>query len=666
MAAPKLHEAGDAFTLSLAVCALAWIATRFGIGASAGVAAVWPVNAVILVALLRAPPRRWPVLILAATIGDFAPSLLPLAQWPAQFGLAVCDVIEATVAAAALLRLLGPGLDMSKRRDLAIFGLVALGASAVSGVPASLVFSLAHGAALSDTLPNWILGDTLGLVIVAPALLAVQTGDLKALFSAKARLRTVLVLGGEVAIVAAVCVYGEPLLKALIPVALMLPAIELGMTGAALGVLLGGATMIGLTPADPALVHAQLRAIQYAVDIEQLFLAVAVVASLGLAATLADRRRLQVLMQAAARQFQVLTENANDMVAACDPEGRFEYVSPACRDMVGFDPSELIGRPALSLVHPEDRVRLELELQKVLAGGGGGGGDRLQYRAVCKDGRVIWVEGRPKARLDAITGEAVGFTDVIRDVTASQVAEAALRDARADLARVARVSALGAFSASLAHEINQPLAALVTNSDVALRMLSGDTPNIAMAERAVMRSGRDARRASEIIARMRAMITKGPPVATDFDLNEAISEVLTLTEGEQQRLDVTAEADLTKDVVMIRGDRVQFQQVVLNLVQNAIEAMRSNPQEERRLWVRSVVVENGNVMVEVEDRGPGLDPATVDHMFERLFTTKEGGTGLGLTISKSIIEAHGGRIWAEAAEPLGAIFRFQLPQGDVI
>ena len=367
--------------------------------------------------------------------------------------------------------------------------------------------------------------------------------------------------------------------------------------------------------------------------------------------------RMDQEIKVSEERYRLLADNVSDIILQYDLQGRLTYASPSVRQL-GYGSEGLTGVARDALTHEDDAAVLGERFQEISQGLPCG---TFEVRLRKADGNWVWMESNPATARDE-AGRIVGVLAILRDVTARREAEATLREVRSELARVARISALGAFSASLAHEINQPLAALVTNSDVALRLLSDDPPNLPMVERAVMRSGRDARRASEIIARMRSMITKGPSVAADFDLNEAISEVLTLTEGEQQRLNVITETDLTGGTVVIRGDRVQFQQVVLNLVQNAIEAMRATPQGDRRLWVRSAVVEGGEVMVEVEDRGPGLAPAAAEQMFERLFTTKEGGTGLGLTISKSIVEAHGGRIWAAAAEPLGAIFRFQLPQ----
>jgi len=243
---------------------------------------------------------------------------------------------------------------------------------------------------------------------------------------------------------------------------------------------------------------------------------------------------------------------------------------------------------------------------------------------------------------------------------ARRAAEEALREVSNELIRVSRISSLGAFSASLAHEINQPLAAMVTNSEVALRWLSRDPPELAKLEQAVKRSAQDAKRAGEIVDRMRSMMTKGPSKTADFDVNLAIREVLALTQVERSP-DLRTTIELSSQAPVVSGDRIQIQQVMVNLIHNAMEAMQAAPAGERWLKIRSDVVEDGMVRVEVEDRGSGFDPAKADRIFEQLFTTKSGGTGLGLSISKSIIEAHGGRIWAKPASPNGAIFCFQLP-----
>jgi two-component system, LuxR family, sensor kinase FixL len=246
------------------------------------------------------------------------------------------------------------------------------------------------------------------------------------------------------------------------------------------------------------------------------------------------------------------------------------------------------------------------------------------------------------------------------DLTRQKAAGLALSEVNAELVRVARIITLSVFGASIAHEINQPLAALTVNNETALLWMSKNPPNLSMAESAIKRSMDNAHRASEIIARMQSLVTRGPSKVVEFDVNDAIREVFAITAAERQRAKVTVTADLTPGPLTISGDRIQVQQVLLNLIGNAIEAMRDAPEQERRLFIRSGLVEHDQVQVEIEDRGPGLDPETAHQIFDHLFTTKTGGTGLGLSISRSIVESHGGRIWAEPANPNGAVFRFQI------
>ena len=276
-----------------------------------------------------------------------------------------------------------------------------------------------------------------------------------------------------------------------------------------------------------------------------------------------------------------------------------------------------------------------------------------------KDGGAFWT-GVYVTPVRDQSGVVVQHFASFVDLTRQKAAGLALSEVNAELIRVARIITLSVFGASIAHEINQPLAALVANNETALLWMSKDPPNPSMAESAIQRSIDNAHRASEIIARMQSLVTRGPSEIAEFDVNDAIGEVFAITATERQRAKVTVEADLAPGPLTISGDRIQVQQVLLNLIGNAIEAMRDAPQQERRLFVRSSLVEHDRVQVEVEDRGPGLDPDTAHQIFDHLFTTKTGGTGLGLSISKSIVESHGGRIWAEPANPNGAVFRFQL------
>jgi signal transduction histidine kinase len=217
------------------------------------------------------------------------------------------------------------------------------------------------------------------------------------------------------------------------------------------------------------------------------------------------------------------------------------------------------------------------------------------------------------------------------------------------------------MTATLAHEINQPLAAIVTNSDAALRWLARDPPNLDEGRNAIDRIRRDSSRANDLIKRMRVVTQKHAPSFAPLDLNQALEEVLVYVRPDQRRLDFLIQTDLSAGLPPVQGDWVQLQQVILNLVLNGIEAMRGVTGRPRVLRITSRLTAAGAVLVAVEDNGVGLDPATADRIFDSLFTTREGGTGLGLSVSRSIVEAHGGRLWVENATPHGAIFRFTIP-----
>jgi PAS domain S-box-containing protein len=376
----------------------------------------------------------------------------------------------------------------------------------------------------------------------------------------------------------------------------------------------------------------------------------------GLLARFARQETMAQSIKLSEERYRLLADNVMDIILKHDLDGRIDYVSPSVAQL-GYRPDELIGG-VRTFTHPDDIEPLQARLRDLLGGMPCGS---FEARIRKADGGWVWIETNPTAIRDD-QGRIVGILSIWRDVTARKTAESDLQEVRAEMARVARISTLGAFSASLAHEINQPLAALAISSDVAQRLLETNPPDLGKIARSVERSARDARRASEIVARMRSLTTRQPALAGDFNLNEAMAEMLTLSRGELQRWAVTIEESLGAEQILVHGDRIQIQQVVLNLIQNAIEAMRERPEAERRLRLSCRLVGSGEVRVEVEDRGPGLDPATADVVFEHLFTTKQGGTGLGLAISKSIIEAHGGRIWFERADPQGAVFKFQLPQ----
>jgi PAS domain S-box-containing protein len=239
--------------------------------------------------------------------------------------------------------------------------------------------------------------------------------------------------------------------------------------------------------------------------------------------------------------------------------------------------------------------------------------------------------------------------------------DAALSKVRSELARVARVNSLGALTASIAHEVNQPLFGITTNASTCLRMLANESPNLDGASEMARRIIRDGNRASEVITRLRAMFVKRETVSEDVDLNEATREVIALSMGEMQRTQVVVHVDLADELPPVKGDRVQLQQVILNLCLNAADAMRPVEDRARRLIIRTQRDEGDQVRLSVEDNGAGFDSESSETLFDPFYTTKEGGMGIGLSVSRSIIEGHRGRLWATPKQSTGAIFSFTLP-----
>ena len=236
-----------------------------------------------------------------------------------------------------------------------------------------------------------------------------------------------------------------------------------------------------------------------------------------------------------------------------------------------------------------------------------------------------------------------------------------LQKVQTELAHVTRVMTVGELTASIAHEVNQPLAAIVTNSNACLRWLGGAQPNFDEARKAVDRIIKDSYRASDVISRVRTLVKKAPARNDLVDLNEVIVEVLALAQNEARRAGVDLKRELVSDLPPVRGDRVQLQQVILNLIINGLEAMAKNKDGERELSISSARDESNNLIVAVRDSGEGLDPSNLERVFDAFFTTKADGMGMGLAISRTIIESHGGHLWATSNSPRGAVFQFTLP-----
>ena len=268
-------------------------------------------------------------------------------------------------------------------------------------------------------------------------------------------------------------------------------------------------------------------------------------------------------------------------------------------------------------------------------------------------------------------GERRFYLALARDISERKLAEETLRDkdnalqiARTELARVSRLTTLGELTASIAHEVNQPIGAMATNAAACARWLAAKPPDMAEAQAALANIVADGKRAGEVIARIRALTKRQAPRMEPLDVNRKVLEVLALAEHELKTHDIVMRADLAPKLPSVAGDRVQLQQVLLNLIVNAIEAMSDVQDRPRELTIASARSDANAVVVEVRDSGPGFKQESTERVFEPFYTTKAQGIGIGLSISRSIVEAHGGRLWAMANSPHGAVFRFTLPVAD--
>jgi len=279
-------------------------------------------------------------------------------------------------------------------------------------------------------------------------------------------------------------------------------------------------------------------------------------------------------------------------------------------------------------------------------------------REVLPDGTVkfLHIVGHPVRNAAGEVVELVGST---MDMTERKQTEEALHKAQAHLTQVTHFTMLGELAASIAHEVNQPLAAVVTNANACLRWLDRESPNLDEAREAVQRIIRDGNRGSDVIARIRALLRKEPPTSIRLDINQVIQEIVTLMQANLRG--VLVKMGLMKELPMVLADRVQLQQVLLNLLLNSVEAMKAVTDRPRLLLIQTQILDRANVLVAVEDSGTGVDPVHIEHLFEPFYTTNPNGLGMGLSISRSIIESHGGRLWAESNRSSGARFQFTLP-----
>jgi PAS domain S-box-containing protein len=389
----------------------------------------------------------------------------------------------------------------------------------------------------------------------------------------------------------------------------------------------------------------------------------AIVKWYGMNTDIEDRKRAEIELRRAYDSFSDAQRLSKTGSFITDLVGDDHNWSEETYRIFGFEPGTKVTLEGIqALIHPDDLPSFQAMIARAMSGVDVNFSFRIvTARASLKHVRGIahvieQVEGRPM------------FVGALQDATESLEAEEALNKARSELAHVARVTTVSTLTASIAHEINQPLSGIITNAGTCLRMLAANPPDIDGARETAKRTIRDGNRASDVVSRLRAMFSKKEFTLESLDLNDATREVIALSVSDLQRHRVVVQSELAEDLPKITGDRIQLQQVILNLLRNASDAMISVDDRPRQLLVRTERENGDRVRVMVRDTGIGVDRQSMDKLFDAFYTTKTGGMGIGLSVSRSIVERHHGRLWAEPNDGPGATFSFSIPYaaGSVI
>jgi PAS domain S-box-containing protein len=371
---------------------------------------------------------------------------------------------------------------------------------------------------------------------------------------------------------------------------------------------------------------------------------------------ISERKLAEEQLRASERNLRLMTETIPEMLWSATPDGAIDYLNARIADYTGFAAEELMGDGWRKCLHPDDAARVAPLWLACIATGAP---YRVEVRTFhAADSTYRWCVTSAHPLRDQ-EGFILKWYGNIVDMHDWKQAQEELRSTQAELAHMTRAMTMGELTASIAHEVNQPLAAVVASGDSCLAWLASNPPNLAKVHAAVTRMAQAAMQASEVVQRVRALFKKIPPERAPLRMDEVIEEAVSLVRDEAAREGVSIRVELTPGLPRAAADRVQLQQVILNLIVNGMEAMREAAL--KQLVIRAGQAEPGKILVGISDSGPGIHPEQANRLFEPFFTTKRDGTGMGLAISRSIIEAHGGRLWVEANEAHGATFQFVLP-----
>jgi PAS domain S-box-containing protein len=631
---------------------------------------IWPPSGLFIATLVLAARPSWPWWVLSGCLAELVSNALWFhSPWPAAFLIYSGNALEAVAAAWLVNRTCRHPVRLETLQEVLAF--VILGAVLAPVISATLGSATLAGFGMqaqtfTAAWPLWWIGDATGVLIVAPlALVVFQSWGSKDRLSA-ARWLEAGVLGLILLGVAALSLSGYLPFAYIIMPPLLWAAARFEYRGAAVALLLLALITAVFTISGISQFAGDPEVQRHKQVMLQLFLAISAFSALIVAAISRQHHQAVLTLRQSERSLRDLVETLPSLIWCTSASGEPIYFSQQFQDFIGFNVADIDAkgpsrRSSLlnAIIHPDDLGAVEAQFAHSLATGESYAQKNRMRRA---DGQYRWVETRAAAQRNA-DGAIAQWNGVCFDIDDQMRAEDTLRHTSDRLAQATQAASLAELSASIAHEVNQPLAAIVANSHALRRWLSADPPNIERAKITADRITRDANSAADVVSRIRALFRHAPDARSPEDVNRLIGEVCRLMADKIAAQDIRIETSLDPDLPSVKLDRVQVQQVLVNLIHNGIEAMDSVADGARALRIHSCREGNDAIRVEVRDAGLGF--ADAERAVEPFFTTKQHGMGMGLAICRSIIESHGGRLWAANNETpsgtSGAIVAFTLP-----
>ncbi|HET7609339.1 MAG TPA: MASE1 domain-containing protein [Gammaproteobacteria bacterium] len=622
----------------------------------------FPPHAILVSILLLAPTRHWWAYLLAAVCSHFVAT--QQTQWPPLYALQAeaYDAVTIALTAGAIRVLNKSPLHLLSLRDAVVFVVIAVtlipAGTAVWG--AAFTVAYGYGTELWIEWRNLTISNAVTTIVLVPAILiAVQ--QFKSGFKAdRGRIVEAALLALGILAVGWLAFGGSPagpdtspaLLYAPIPL-LIWAALRFGLGGMSASMLLitifaiwgtmqGRGPFLAQAPAENAFAL-------------QLFILVAATPLLLLSAVIADERRSKEAVRVTEQRMSLAAESAQLVLWDWDLAKDEVWIQD--QGIFGFPPDTAVDHATLGgSVHPDDRAVRDAAIQRALANGGH---YESEFRVILRDGSVRWIAARGRSPVTVIDGKPARILGVAIDITRQKQVAAEAQLQREELAHLSRVATMSALSGSLAHELNQPLTSILANTYAGKNIASHDAPDLRELRDIFADIDSAAGRAGDIIARMRTLLRRGHVALQPVDVKESLVELLRLTRTDLIARGVSVTDLAIGDLPPVMSDRVQLQQILLNLIKNACDAMQANAADDRKLTLTASVDQN-ELRIGVLDCGVGL-PDDVESLFQPFHSTKEGGLGMGLSICRTLVSAHGGRLWAEGRASRGAAFYVALP-----